>query len=142
LEAFGTTRVLPHPTAILRRDNAFHSRILDPSCDDQFDTTFARNSIKMPHPVSSESSEDIAMSDVADDCSRKTQNDPNGLAPTTADEIHDTIDKDNRNSLEDMFDDDSDDDDEFPSSAPSAHGDDNSQQERSVVSTRLCLDLL
>jgi hypothetical protein len=98
--------------------------------------------IKMPHSVSSDSSEDIAMADVAEDCSGKTQNDPGGLARETADEIHDTSDKENRNSLEDMFDDDSDDDDEFPSSAPAAHGDDNSQQERSAVSTRLCLDLL
>ena len=87
----------------------------------------------MPHSVSSEPSEDVAMADIADDCSGKTQNDP---APTTADEVHESSDKENRNNLEDMFDDDSDDDDEFPSSAPSAHGDDNSQQERLVTSTR------
>jgi len=79
------------------------------------------------------------MADTAEDCSGNPQNDPDGLAPTTADAVHNSFDKENQNSLEDMFDDDSDGDDEFPSSAL---GDDNSQPEKLVSSSRLCLALL
>jgi len=93
----------------------------------------------MPHSVSSEPSEDTAMADISEDCSGKPQNDPDVLAITAADAVHDSFDKENPNSLEDMFDDDSDGDDEFPSSAPPAHEEDNSQQETLVASTHLCL---
>jgi len=83
----------------------------------------------MPHSVSPDPSDDVAMTGLTEDYSGKPQSDP----PAVADTLIDGSDKENRNSLEDMFDDDSDGDDEFPSSAPPAHGDDNSQQETLVA---------
>lgn len=89
----------------------------------------------MPHSVSPEPSNDVAMTGVTEDCFEKPQSDPDDLAPAVVDAVNDGSDKENRKSLEDMFDDDSDDDDEFPSSAPSEHGNSNSQQETLVHHT-------
>jgi len=95
----------------------------------------------MPHSVSSESSVDVAMADVAKDNPENSQSDSEGPAPAVADAVNDGSDKENRVSLEDMFDDDSDDDDEFPSSAPQTDGD-NSSQEKTSVGTYLYVALL
>jgi hypothetical protein len=88
----------------------------------------------MPHSVSPEPSEDVAMADVVEDFSEKPHSDPVELTPPAPDAVNDSSDRENRKSLEDMFDDDSDGDDEFPSSTPPTHADDNSQQETLVAS--------
>jgi len=72
------------------------------------------------------------MADVVKDNPENSQSDSEGSAPAVSDAVNDGSDKENRVSLEDMFDDDSDDDDEFPSSAPQADGDDSSQEKTSV----------
>lgn len=80
----------------------------------------------MPHSVTPEPTEDAAMLDASQESPEGPSIDSDGPAPAVADMVMDGSDKENRKTLEDMFDDDSD-DDEFSSSAPQKPAEANSQ---------------
>jgi len=69
----------------------------------------------MPHSVTPEPADDVAMADAPQESTERSSSDSEGPAPAVADAVNDGSDKENRKTLEDMFDDDTD-EDEFSSS--------------------------
>lgn len=92
----------------------------------------------MPHSVTPEPAEDAPMADTPVETAASASSDSEGPTPEVVDAVMDGSDKENRRTLEDMFDDDTD-DDQFASSPQqkaAAQSDSQDRYDSSYGSTR------